>query len=562
MINSFFNRYQKGIMIIVFMIISGCIMNAQDLNREVFVVRPYEPTLSDAEKHNFLPSVNVLETTLPPFQYSISPKRVDNSFEPDPIKAARTVTTSLPKIYNSWLKLGLGNYSTPLVEFNISNLRSKDYSYGAFMHHKSSHGNLRLDNDVSVDAGYVDNLIQVYGKRFFSGVTLSGSLNFDQHAFNYYGYNTDTIVGPYKPDQDSIRQRTYKPGIEMGIKSEFTDPEKLNFDIRASYDYFIDRLKNKEPSLVVNTTFTKEISGILGGLDMSLDYSRLSSSLDTANNTIFRFNPWISKSSDDWQFKLGFEAAADIADITNYYFYPRANLDIIIIKDVLIPFIGVSGELQKNNYQNLFAENMFIKPGLALKNTSSNFIVYGGLKGNISSVIRFRADATLTIYKDYHFFVNDTVKLPSQPPLHNQFTAVYDDMNLITYHGQLVFSPGDRLELMIDGKYFDYKTFEELKPWHKPDYNIEFDANYRYNQFEFGAGFNIIGNRWVKDYDFADDMKKLKPVFDANLSINYHYSKVLTIFADFYNLAERSYLIWNQYPSQRFNFLLGFSYKL
>jgi len=546
--------------VVVFMLLSFLSMKAQDLNREVFVVRPYEPTLSDAEKYNFLPSVSIIETTTPEFQYSISPKRLTQSFEPDPIRAARTVTTSLPKIYNSWLKLGLGNYSTPFVEFNISNLRSKEYSYGAFMHHKSSHGKLRLENDVSVNAGYVDNLINIYGKRFFSGITLSGQLNFDQHAFSYYGYNTDTIVGPYKPDADSVRQRTYKPGFRIGLKSDHA-PEDFNFDVGLSFDYFIDKLKNKEPQLIVNTSFTKGFSGLLGGLDLKLNYSNLSG-LDTVNNTHFHVSPWIGKSSEDWQFRLGFEVAADIADITNYYFYPHANLDIIVVKDVLVPFIGVSGELHKNNYQNLFEENMYIKPGLSLKNTSSNFIAYGGIKGNISPMIRFRADAKLTIYKDYHFFVNDTVTAPSAPPLHNQFTAVYDDINLLTYHGQVVIAPGDRFELMLDGKYYDYKTFEELKPWHKPDYEIQVDARYRYNQFEFGAGFNIIGNRWVKDYDFPDEMKKLKPVFDGNLSINYHYSKLLTLFADFYNLAERSYLIWNQYPSQRFNFLIGFSYKL
>ncbi|HEX2396426.1 MAG TPA: hypothetical protein VHI78_13850 [Bacteroidales bacterium] len=554
-----FSAKKKSIVIIL-VVASWSLLQAQDINREVFVVRPYEPTLSDAEKYNFLPSINTLESTTPQFQYSISPKRFQSSFEPEPIKAARTVTTSLPKIYNSWLKLGLGNYSTPLVEFNISNLRSKESSYGAFMYHKSSYGKIQLENNARVNAGYVDNIINIYGNRFFSGVTLSGQLNFEQHAFNYYGYNTDTLILPIEIETDSIRQRIYKPGFVIGLKSENGDDD-FNFDAGIRFDYFADRFKNKEPQLIVNTGFTKGFAGIIGGLDLKLNYSK-TSGLDTVSNTIFHIYPWVAKSSEDWQFRLGFEIAADIADITNYYFYPHANLDIIVVKDVLIPFVGVSGELQKNNYQNLFDENMYIRPGLSLKNTSSNFIAFGGIKGNISSMIRFRADARLTIFKNYHFYINDTLTAPSTPPLHNKFTAVYDDINLITYHGQVVVAPGDKFEIMLDGNYYDYKTFEELKPWHKPDYNIKLDAKYRLNQLEFGAGFNIIGNRWVRDFEYPDNMKKLRPVFDGNLSINYHYSKLLTIFADFYNLAERSYQIWNQYPTQRFNFLLGLSYKL
>lgn len=551
---------RKRTLICILMIVSWTLVQGQDLNREVFVVRPYEPTLSDAEKYNFLPSIDNVETTTPEFEYSISPKRLQNSFEPEPIRAARTVTTSLPKIYNSWLKLGLGNYNTPLAEFNISNLRSREYAYGAFLYHKSSHGKVQLDNDVKVDAGYVDNVINLYGKRFYNKATLTGQLNFDQHSFNYYGYNTDTIEGPYVPEKDSIRQRIYKPGFSIGIKTD-NGAEELNVDAGVRFDYFTDRFKNKEPRLVVNTNLTKGFSGFTGGLNFKMDYSNLQG-IDTLSSTIVHVYPWIGKATDDWQFRLGFEVAADVADITRYYFYPRANLDIIVVKDVLIPFIGVSGELQKNSFQHLFEENMFIKPGLFLRNTSSNFIAYGGIKGNISSVVRFRADAKLTVFKDYHFFVNDTVTPPSALPLANQFTAMYDDINLLSYHGQVIIAPDNRFELMLEGKYYDYKILAVEKPWHKPDFEIGADAVYRYNQFEFGAGFNIIGNRWVKDYEYPDDMRKLKPVFDGNLSVNYHYSKVLTVFADFHNLTERSYLIWNQYPSQRFNFMLGFSYKL
>jgi len=548
---------------IVILMIPGLRMTAQELNKEVYVVRPYEPTLSDADKYNFLPAANGFETTLPKFQYSISPRRLDSSFEPDPIKAAKTVTTSLSKIYNSWLKIGLGNYSTPMAEFNVSNLRSKDYAYGAYMYHKSSNGKVSLSNDDKVNAGYVVNNINLYGKRFFANATLSGNLRFDQNAFNYYGYNPEKFSAPANPDRDSIRQKTYKTGIDIGVGSTYTDSTQLNYKITASFDYFIDKLKNKESSLVIKSSLSKQFYGLLGGLDMSLDYSKLNGTIDSLTNTIFRFNPWISKRSTDWKFILGFEAVADVAEISNFYFYPHANLDIIIIEDVLVPFIGLSGELQKNNYQQMFSENQFIKPGLFLKNTSSNLIAYGGLKGSINSNMRFRADVSYTVYKNFHFFVNDTVTISPNLPLQNQFTAVYDDINLITYHGQLAVQPSENFEFVIDRKYLDYKTFEEAKPWHKPDFKIGLDATYKLkSKITVGAGINIIGNRWVRNYSQPDDMQKFKPVFDANLNVDYHYSKLLTVFADFHNLTERSYMIWNQYPSQRFNFLFGFSYKL
>jgi len=550
---------RKYPLIVVFTLIAGWHLKAQELNKEVYVVRPYEPTLSDASKYNFLPVTEELVTKPPHFDYTITPRRLEYGFEPDPIKAAKTVTTSLPKIYNSWLKIGIGNYITPMAEFNFSNLRSKDYAYGAYLYHKSSHGKISLDNDRKVPAGYVVNNINLYGKRFYPKTTLSGNLRLDQHAFNYYGYNTELFTDPlFKLDRDSIRQRTYQAGIDLGIGSTYDNLTQLNYKVSASLDYFIDKLKYKETSMIIKAGLNKDFNGLLGGLDLSLDYSHLNGAVDSISNTIFRFNPWISKQSTDWKFSLGFEAAADIAEITRFYVYPRVNLDIIIIENVLVPFIGLSGELQKNSYRNISSENQFINPGTYLKNNSSNLIAYAGLKGSISSVVRFRADVSYTVFKNYHFFVNDTLSY-----LENQFTAVYDNIDLITYHGQFTVQPTGNLEIMVDGKYFDYKTFDQAKPWHKPDFEAGLDATYNFNsKFSAGLDFTVTGNRWVQNFLAPDNMDKLKPVADINLQLNYHYSRLLTLFADFYNLADRSYLIWNQYPSQRFNFLFGLSYKL
>jgi hypothetical protein len=532
--------------------------NAQEINKEVYVVRPYEPTLSDAAKYNFLPVTGDLESRPPRFDYSIKPVRLENSFEPEPIKAAKTVTTSLPKIYKTWLKIGLGNYTTPMAEFNISNLRSKDLSYGAYFYHKSSYGNIRLPNDHKVPAGYATNNINLYGKKFFTKATLSGNLRLDHHAFQYYGYNTALFTDPL-PDMenDSIRQRTYLTGIDLGLGSNTTDRTQLNYKVSASVDYFADRQKYRETGIVVKAGVNKYFNSLLYGLDMTLDYSNLNGATDSLRNTIFRFNPWISKQADEWKFVLGFEAVADIAHITNYYFYPRVNLDITIVENVLVPFLGLSGELTKNSYRNISSENQWVNPGAFFKN-SSNLIAYGGIKGSISSVVRFRADVSYTLFKNYHFFVNDTLL-----PLDNQFTAVYDDIDLITYHGQLAVQPAGKFEMTIDGKYFDYKTYDQQKPWHKPDFLIGVDASYAISpKFTAGADFTVTGNRWVWNSSSPDETDKLKPVADINLHMNYHYSKLFTVFADFYNIADRSYMLWNQYPSQRFNFLIGFSYKL
>ena len=104
---------------------------------------------------------------------------------------------------------------------------------------------------------------------------------------------------------------------------------------------------------------------------------------------------------------------------------------------------------------------------------------------------------------------------------------------------------------------------EQAKPWHMPDLRISLDGLFQLgSKFTLGTGFAVIGNRWVKRPLMPEGMVKIKPVADINLKLNYNYSKALTLFAELYNIADRSYLIWDHYPSQRFNFLFGLSYKL
>ena len=202
---------------------------AQEINKEVFVVRPYEPTLSDAIKISVMPVPEEVETPIPSFTYKITPTPIETRFELTPIKPARMVTTALSKIYKSYIKIGMGNYFTPMAEFNISNLHSKEYSVGAYLYHKSSYSNLTLENQDKVPGGYAVTKVNLYGKKFFHDLTVTGNLILDHDGFNYYGYNVRLPYETPPPmDRDDIHQRIIDLGAQAGIHSNlyrFIAPE-------------------------------------------------------------------------------------------------------------------------------------------------------------------------------------------------------------------------------------------------------------------------------------------------------------------------------------------------
>ncbi|MBN1159586.1 MAG: hypothetical protein JXA61_09410 [Bacteroidales bacterium] len=537
-----------------------CTASAQELDKEVYVIRPYEPVISDANKISILPEIEDITTSPPEFSYRISSQRIPSSIELNRINPARMVAVSLPKIYNSWIKLGLGNYTTPLAEFNISNLHSRNGSLGAYLYHKSSHSNLRLPNNDRVPAGYARNKVNLYGRRTYSKAVLSGNLLLEHNSFRYYGYNTTLFSTEPLPDmkQDSIRQQTWLLGFDAGIASSYAGTSFLNYDIKAGFDYFFDENSNYEAIAAAEAGVNKYFGELQGGIDLGVDYFHLRGEGDTVSNAIVRVNPWISKNSEDWRFILGFQAVADIDDISRFYFYPAARLEITVVKNVLVPFLGLSGTLNAGNYQQLTRENPFVRTGLRLKNTNNSLIAYGGVKGSISNAVRFRFDVTYSVNKNMHFFINDTLI-----PLQNQFTGEYDDVDIIVYHGQLAFQPAASLGFTMDGHYYDYHMMNLRKPWHKPEYELNINVLYNIkNKVSLNGEMILLGTRWIRNELWTDGIQKLKPLADFNLKINYHHSKTLTLFFDLYNISNRSHLIWNQFPSQRFNFLAGLSFKL
>jgi hypothetical protein len=541
---------------------------AQEINKEVFVVRPYEPTLSDASKISVMPVPEEVETPIPSFTYKITPTPIETRFEMTPIKPARMVTTVLPKIYKSYIKIGLGNYLTPMAEFNISNLHSKEYIIGAYLYHKSSYSTLHLENQDEVPGGYSVTNINLYGKKFFPDLTVTGNLIIDHDGFNYYGYN---VRLPYETqplmDRDDIHQRTLLLGAQAGLHSNYTDSSHLNYKAGIRYKSLTDKTDDRENILMIDASFKKRIETFMGGIDMRIHYFKPDTQMDSTGNTQVSISPTVSKRSKDWRFVVGFDGMFDKDEVSRFYLYPIGLLEFTVIEKIMIPFVGVGGKLETNHYEKILHDNHFITPGLKVLNTNHKFTAFAGVKGSITPQIAFRADITYSALDNMFFFINDTTAVypNTSDTIQNTFNVEYDDIDLVQYHGELTFETPANWDVKADFTYFSYKTFKLEKPWHKPNYELTLNAAYTLKEkFLIRGGFVLLGKRYAKSSAALDPegFIELKTMLDINLGVTYTYSKLFSVFLDVYNVTNRAHLLWNQYPSQGLNCMIGFSYKL
>jgi len=549
---------KKYIVTILILMVFSMGYSQEIIRKEVRVVQPYAPSLFDAFKINLLPSLKDTMKLSPDFNYKISPKPYSAEYSIRPIKAAKLLDDPLTELYGTYLKMGFGNYLTPLAELSINKKRSKEYSLGAYARHISSNYKVKLENDEKVFAGYGNDEFSLYGKRIWDNSILSGSAGMDNRSVYYYGYNTilvDTLL-----EKEAIKQNFLKVNARIRYRSSYVDSKHLNYNIQVKYNYFADKFNYTENNVFTSGEFSLLRENILFGTDFSYNYIDETGDLTARKSNIIGLSPWLKKKTTEWKLKAGVDAIFEnIDNKTATHLYPDALLQIAIVDNLLNAYFGISGNLEVNNFQKIAWENPWVKSGVQVRNTNHKLNMYGGLNGNINSSLSYKLRASYKLVNDMYFYVNDTLD-----DLGNQFYTEYDDVQLSTIYGEILAQPIDNLSLFISGNYYKYAMTDQNRPWHKPAWDLTISTRYNLRE-KILVNADIIGSgkRYVKTYDSSGANElTLDGIVDINLGIEYRYTKILSAFLRFYNITSSRYQKWNQYPGQGFLVMGGITYSL
>ncbi|MBN1118467.1 MAG: hypothetical protein JXA77_14745 [Bacteroidales bacterium] len=528
------------------------IIVGQDLSKVVVVESAYKPEIENSEKYGSMPALIDTAKTNINIEYSVLPSRLQTSYNIKPIKPAKLVGSPLDELYKSQVRLGLGNYTTPLAEFSIHNLRSKDYAVGAYVFHRSSHAKLELEDGSKVPAGYGKNQANAYGKRFYKGVNAEAEVYFNSDKYRFYGYNTQRVTDTTL-DVGDIKQFYTKFGARTSVYSTKADSSAFSYRFGLEAFYFGDAYKYRENVLNIPARLSFNISDFR--LDAGIGYTGYFQKYDTLNTEhVINVHPLLRKRKDDWEIAVGgnFFYAEDKA-----FFFPEAQLMFTVVDKVLEAFVGINGNLKINSYEKLSLENPYIKPGLQTGNTNTKLNGFGGLQGLITRNSGYKANVSFKSIENAIFFINDTVG-----EMGNQFISVSDNMEVFSLKGELWFKPLSFLDFYLQGNYNNHNTASELKAWHLPVYTLNFTTSFNFKEKIFvNLDLLNIGTRYAYNFEHPNMPHLLDPIWDINLKLEYKYSEVLSGFIDVYNILSKQYYLWNQYPTQKLNVLIGFSYK-
>ncbi|HXP50084.1 MAG TPA: hypothetical protein VN922_09030, partial [Bacteroidia bacterium] len=264
-------------------------------------------------------------------------------------------------------------------------------------------------------------------------------------------------------------------------------------------------------------------------------------------------NPYFSASEKHWDAHLGLKAYLDAVNGGTDIF-PDLLVRYHIADDALIVYAGIDGDKEYNSYKSLSTDNPYIQDTVSNMYTRTMYHLFLGFTGSITKEITYDINGSQSEIKGMPFYVTDTNEF-----YRNRFAVVYDNVKIVNVHADLGYQLKENIRVVLGGDLYQYMTTDQLQAWYHPTLKINLGGEYRVNEkLLLKTTLIFVNSQYAPEYvNGVLTAKTLAGYPDLNLGADYKYNKLLTVFLHLNNLANTAYMQWDNYPTQRFNFLLG-----
>lgn len=522
-------------------------------NEDVTVVKDYQPVLNDAFKINILPETDTISLNPPEFSYDINPSPLNSNYNITPIKPVRIKDDNIKKLYRGFVKLGYGLENTPLAEVSYNSLRSKNFDAGFRFRHLSSSGKIK---DYGFP-GNSDNHASVFGTRYFEKFQLKGKVNYDRTGVHYYGYKTP----PELFSKSETRHSMSTISGDAGVSNLNNGKDEWKYNGGIGFYSFSDNRSLDESNFNIRAGFGKNINEGTLLVDASGDFWKVDQGSQSYNRNIIRLRPRIEFIEKQFSVIAGANLAIEGNDGDgDYHLYPQIRGSYQVISDAFTVYAEISGDLDKNELRGFAEENPFIKGPLAILNTNRKLSITAGTDIKLAHDLMFRGSAMYARLVDQPFYFN---VFDSLYPV--SYSVGYDKADLLRVNGSLEYKLNQKIILAFNATLNQYDPEQLKEPLYVVPFRFGTHAEYVIADKIFVKGDLFYnGKAHSLEYPANDGVpvfRELKSYFDANLGIDYRYSKVLSAFVQLNNLGFSQYFKYYRYPSYRFTGMIGATYS-
>lgn len=504
--------------------------------------------------------------------YQMIPRRPELELVVDTIPPAKVkVREPLEKLYQGYVKGGVGTFATPYLEAYYASERDRDLGYGAHLRHLSHNDGV---NRPVAFSGMSQNSIGLWGKKIIGKHSLQGNLDYDRNTWHYYGFDPQDA----EIERDDYRQTFNLFEVSADWKSYYRDSSRVNHDLSLNVYNLSDKFESNELGVKAGAKLRSYRGDQFYTLDLGFDlisygageltpFSFMDDSLavvfseEDETNAIFNATPKIVLRKGDFRADVGIGLYGRFSNKARFHAFPDLHFSYSLFNDIFVPYAGMTGNVERVGYRTLTESNPWVLNQVPVVNTINRYRFFGGFRGSVSDNLSFNLGVSYQKGDNTPLFVNDTLFSRE-----NRFSVVYDDITTLAFTGEVSYLSNEGWGVGLSGKIFSYDTENEDEAWHLPSYEFTVNGNYNlYDKFIAGITLNLIGNRQVKSLWPVPEQEpeeggyykvELDPYLDLGLSIEYRYTSRLSLFIEANNLTATKYDIYYRFPAQR-AFVLG-----
>ena len=550
---------------IVFVLVFGFVQQSiaqETWERKEGEIESAEVVISK-ERELTLPIANRNFQKIPPISLSSAFGKQQYNFVDVPFKIPVSVTrTRYPSVtpekstetnqYNH-VKLGFGNFLSPLAEISINSNENQQLAAGGELNHRSS----LLGPVDGRNSGNGETSGRLYGKIFSGKEILSGSLAYSNRFLHYYGYPEG-----FEINRDSIRQTFQTLNVDLGIES-VGDEYPINYKLRGF------GINHRDAFDVAETTYG--VNGMVGGeitegIKINLHAGLLASNYEgeyILKRSLIDLKPTISFEASGVLIEAGVKAVlqSDSSESSQTRIFPFLQAEFAPFDELKV-YANVDGGVEMNTYHSLSNQNMFVSGKAELQNTIKKIGFGGGAKAYFNPGFSFHAGFDFGLYEQMPFFVGNIPFTPNPADLFSFATRYDAEVQLLNAFGEISYSRLGNVTVSLRGDYYRY-TMEELEePWHMPNLKLSSIISWQIipsfsisSQIYYLGGLRALDqtlspclNCFVPFIFHAPNPVDLEDIIDVNLSLEYKINNQFSAFVTGNNLLGKNYERYLNYP--------------
>jgi len=503
----------------------------------VFEKSPALPPVSSSINYNY--QVKKFAATLAPVNLKFEPyEKAFPKLESDQTQAI--------------VKLGYGNYSSPLIQADYHNLTNDDNTYGAHFKHQGFYtGPVDGKNSAEDHTAFLLN-----GSLYRDDFEVFGKVGYERDMHHFYGYTPDpeNVVL-----QDSIRQVFGTLKAMAGIRRvDRTEP--FDYEANVALRLFNDRFDAKESEVVIRANAGFRANDFLkGGINTLLAFTSPSDIYyDDIERNYFKLQPYVQYAKDAFKIKVGANVIQENDIVPNkakeFHIYPILNMSYYVVPELGI-YGTYEGDVVRNTYYNFIRENPFLGPSDNLKNTIQNFQIDAGILGKANDQANYKVGIKYGDFTNMHFYGNNEMDS-------TRFQLIYDDnTKVIEYHASLDYVFDDWYQLDASAHFYQYTLDEIEAAWHRPEWEAKLNNTFTPDEkWLIHANLNAMGG--IEALNLAStNQRKLGTIVDLQIGADYAITNRISAFVYGNNLLNQKYQRFNNYPVRAIQLIGGVSFK-